>query len=560
MNSNNFFPKVINRFFAKNQRSKLRILLRAYRKLKVQGKMSQLHDLKGILADEKFDQINKQASKTLFGASSKNASLVVRQYTFNQLILKHRKFWNFNEAILYSLGSGKPVRCPIPKNFQDKLKEKGYKVDTISCNFQFFILLLVYFCFGIYRAFGLIKASKIMNQKSSSKLPLPFAYFHQLSLGNIPYKSDKFFSQTIITWYAQWQGRSESIKSLHHDVNVISEKELDDFSVKYIPITKLNIENTKTLIRFSWWVIKALLICIKNLFLLRWWTFLLFEQFVQAAIFRYVEDSKIAKDYLLPHNGVFYRPIWTYEAEKRYARIILYFYSTNNEQPKNIDGYIGPGLAWKLSNWPIVLVWNKYQEDFIKRSFFSYRIIEIVGPIWFTSYKNKSIKNNFSNKISAGIFDSQPFRLSKLVYGAPPHVYSDSKIAIQFLKDTHKVLTENSVVTLHKRKRDIGKNLDPKYRAVLKTFSGELQQSIDPAVNASDMIDIVDFVICMPFTSAAVLALEQKKPIIYYDPFGDIQKNDRAAHGIKIIIGIEELQFWVKDVVSELSMFEDNNL
>ena len=62
----------------------------------------------------------------------------------------------------------------------------------------------------------------------------------------------------------------------------------------------------------------------------------------------------------------------------------------------------------------------------------------------------------------------------------------------------------------------------------------------------------------MPFTSTALLANYQNKPSIYYDPFGDVQKNDRAAHGIQVIVGIDELDYWVKSIKSQLKMLENN--
>ncbi len=49
----------------------------------------------------------------------------------------------------------------------------------------------------------------------------------------------------------------------------------------------------------------------------------------------------------------------------------------------------------------------------------------------------------------------------------------------------------------------------------------------------------------MPFTSTAHIARELGKPACFYDPTGMIQRNDRAAHGIPIIIGRAELQAWL---------------
>jgi polysaccharide biosynthesis PFTS motif protein len=547
-----FLPKVVTKFFEIKHQRKLRVVLRSYRKLKTQGRVSELHDLKGDLADAQFEKIKNKASKILFGASFQNASLALRQYTFTQLTLKG----DFNMAVLYSIGSGKPIRTAIPKELQDILIEKGYKVDRTYCQLHFFLKLFLYFSFGIYRSLFIFKIF-VTNENSSRNTVEPFTYFHQLSSSNVPNNLNGEISKNIITWYSQWHGRNLEVKSFHHDASHTNKVYFNNFKVYSNPITHINMGSLKAYLKFLIWFCAAIGICAKDIFLLRWWTFLLFEQYVQAAILRYADNSQIAKDYLLHHSGVYYRPLWTYEAEKRHSRVILYFYSNNNEQFKTKNGYINAGLGWKLSSWPTVLVWDKYQKDFITREFHSYNTIEIVGPIWFNSTQmEKKINFDFQGKKLCGVFDSQPFRISSAALWAPGSLYSESKIAIQFLKDIHSVLDDCSTVLMHKRKRDVGMILDQKYKIFLKTFTDNSCISLDPDLDADYIINNVDFVISMPFTSVAILAQNQNKPSIYYDPFGDVQRDDRAAHGIKIIIGLDELRYWVESTMAELRKLE----
>ena len=311
MNISILLPDVISKIIAKKQRSRLRVIMRGYRKLKAQGRLSLLAELKDILADKQFERIKRQASKTMFGASTESASLVVRQYLYTQLLVNRR----FNIAILYSIGSGNPIKCPLPVEWREILEKEGYRVDGFSCQLQWVLFLFVYFCFGIYRAFGIFNAAIIRNKMSASQSALPFAYFHNLSHLNVHSVSDGKFSENIITWYAQWSGRNKNIINLHHNAKNTSDSEFDGFNVSYAPLTQLNMGGVKSLFVFFGWFMTALAICIKDLLLLRWWTFLLFEQYVQGAILRHAEERMIARDYLLHHTGVFYRPIWTYEAE-----------------------------------------------------------------------------------------------------------------------------------------------------------------------------------------------------------------------------------------------------
>ena len=72
--------------------------------------------------------------------------------------------------------------------------------------------------------------------------------------------------------------------------------------------------------------------------------------------------------------------------------------------------------------------------------------------------------------------------------------------------------------------------------------------SIDLDIDAINIIQQTNACISMPFTSTALIAKHEGKPSVYYDPSGNIQKDDRAAHGIPILVSIDELQQWVEGI------------
>ncbi len=72
--------------------------------------------------------------------------------------------------------------------------------------------------------------------------------------------------------------------------------------------------------------------------------------------------------------------------------------------------------------------------------------------------------------------------------------------------------------------------------------------TIDPETSAYKLIEKCSAVISMPFTSTALIARELGKPSCFYDPTGLIEHDDRAAHGIPIMIGRVELQAWLEAV------------
>ena len=98
-----------------------------------------------------------------------------------------------------------------------------------------------------------------------------------------------------------------------------------------------------------------------------------------------------------------------------------------------------------------------------------------------------------------------------------------------------------------KRKRQLNsKYHHPQYvRFVEKLSRWDDVVMIDPDTAAYKLIEKCSAVISMPFTSTAHIARELGKPTCFYDPTGMIQRDDRAAHGIPIIIGRDELHGWL---------------
>ena len=98
---------------------------------------------------------------------------------------------------------------------------------------------------------------------------------------------------------------------------------------------------------------------------------------------------------------------------------------------------------------------------------------------------------------------------------------------------------------MFKRKRHIGSNLHPSYECVIRRLSKSSNcLEIDPDTAATSLIAQCEAVVSVPFTSTAIIGREHGKPSIYYDPHGVCEKDDRAAHGIPIVSGENELQQW----------------
>ena len=100
-----------------------------------------------------------------------------------------------------------------------------------------------------------------------------------------------------------------------------------------------------------------------------------------------------------------------------------------------------------------------------------------------------------------------------------------------------------------KRKRNIGKLTYRSNENFLNILRGKKEFiEIDCDIAAIDLINKCKGVISMPYTSTATIARELGKPPVYYDPTGRIAKDDLAAHGIKVLSGIEELRKWTIEI------------
>ena len=121
----------------------------------------------------------------------------------------------------------------------------------------------------------------------------------------------------------------------------------------------------------------------------------------------------------------------------------------------------------------------------------------------------------------------------------------------QFLRDIQFVLNKSNICMIHKRKR-FRAFTHKKYKRRVNQFNRKINYTnINPNVDALQIIQKTKACISIPFTSTAVIAKEEGRPSVYYDPTGIIQKDDIAAHGIEVLSGIKELEEWVEKISND---------
>lgn len=526
-------------------RLRLRRIMRGYRFLKDSKSLNRIGDVNRALTTQRLEIKENRFSKYLFGEGIGQAEVVCRQY----LLIRIAGI-NFNRALLHALGKpGSSLVYYLPPDWRKIIRDQGFKISV-------FCTVLLWNAFvGMMLAYGVLKIVKIIlsgikaacNQ-STQRLGR-YVYFDSLATGNLPDPCRDGRSHDIITWYTQWPNSIGDIDTLCHGVIGAEYKAVKGMQVIPVQTPLPPLTRFGSIARFIAWSIGASLIATWDLLCGRWWHSLLLNQAALAAQVRMQNPERLAKDYLFHNSNWIYRPLWTYEAEKRGSRIIFYFYSTNCETFKQPENYPLLSYGWQAMSWPNYLVWNEYQADFVRRAVGDAANINVVGPIWFHARAEEM--PTFSGH-GVAVFDVTPHRSSRYRTLGIDFEYYVPETCIRFLHDIQQVTEDAGYRMLWKRKRKIGSIAHHRYRFFAEHLSKAKNVIIvDPDISAHRVIEASTLVISMPFTSTALLARELGKPSCYYDSTGLVQKDDRAAHGIEIIRGSVELARWLKGISIE---------
>ncbi len=518
---------------------RLRRMLRGHRLLKNMNSLDKICSIKNALATSNCIE-SDFFSETIFGVAASNGELVVRQY-----ILYHFVSLNFHRAVLYAFGkSESAVVYAIPPMWNDIFEPFGLRVAKIRSMLLWNCFMLVFLAQG-FRVIGntIFQGIKEIIKPTYNGLNR-YTYFDNLNINNIPKANNQNLSHDIVTWYLRWNGRVAELNSICHDIKGLSSTSIGTVEITDLPSAIPPINSVYGLIQYSAWAVKASLLAMIDLFRGRWWHALLLNQAAKAAHVRTMSDDILAREYMFHNSNWIYRPLWTYEAEKKGSLVTFYFYSTNCEDFKRQDGYPCSVYGWQNMNWPRYLVWDKWQADFIYRNTNDNSNALVVGPIWF-DISNNMMTPEIKNK-TITVFDVTPFRSSMFNLLSVDFEYYVPHNCIEFLKDIQQVADEFGYSVIWKRKRNIGSIAHPKYRKFSKVLNkSENIINVDPDLSAYTLIEASTLVISMPFTSTALIARELNIPSIYYDPFGMCQKDDRASHGIDMLIGKKELREWL---------------
>ena len=514
--------------------------MRGYRYLKQLGGNGRLNALQHALTVTELESCKGRCSPLLFGAGIENAELAIRQN-----LLVRVAFPKLNEAVLQALGkSGTGVVHYIPPDWRAILRQHGFEVSDIWCKVAWYGFVAMRFGKGFINLTQIAWSSAMEILRGPRSNFGKYAFFDAMSANNLPQPGIDGRSHDIFNWYEQWAGRVRKLDSLCHGIHDAPQKMANTMPVLGMRWPVPPLANVESLIRFLAWGLMATCLATLDLVRGRWWHALMLGDAATAALVRMQSQEKLGQEYLYTQSRSCDRPLYTYPLEQRGAKISFYFYSTNSEQFKLSSGYQTKLYSWQAMNWPHYLVWNYHQVEFVRRMAGESAAISVVGQIWFST---SAIEPPVLPQKTIAIFDVQPRRM--LVYSllAQELDYLVPSVCNQFLSDSFHCTRANGYSMAFKRKRQLNSRYHhPLYvRFVEKLGRWDNVVIIDPDTAAYKLIEKCSAVISLPFTSTAHISRELGKPTCYYDPSGMIQRDDRAAHGIPIIIGRDELHGWL---------------
>ena len=535
--------KILNNLFLyfvrKKNYSRLLGINRGYQKLKSTDNLGLIDDLKNKLTHTKL--FNSSLSRFL----NLNSNEIIFEQSVRQYLLKRYASTEFNREILKSFSSDlSRFTQPIPNVWAEVLNNNGVRVNFTICQLLWYFELFKFSFFGIFEVFkqniSSIKylfVDKIYNRN--------FIYFDSLNLGNIPQKTETY-QYGIFSWYLNKYGKGD-LDFIAHSVNTEESILLNnEIRIKYLNQPFAPILSVYRILIFGFKSIFLYFISIYYLLIGNWWYLVLLREIILSEVVKINQGEGLAKKYYFNNSNWIYRPLWTYVAQNFGSEVIFYFYSTNIERFYKFNKTPIVVNSWEVITWPKILVWDEYQLQFLTNNVLCKNLkYDIIGPFEFQASNAKiSIVDN-----SIAVFDVQPVRDTYYQSLGLDQEYYVPEVTNSFLSDVIESVDSLKFSIAFKRKRSIGKLAHYKYLNEINRISKEYDfLNIDPSIPAELIIAKAKAVISMPFTSTALVGRHLGKPSIFYDPSGLVEKDDPAAHGIRVINNKADLKDWLSKI------------
>ena len=540
---------MINKITLKMSRSKFYFAIKGYKKLL---KFRKLSNLKKKHNDISHLKLSSLSFSPLFFSLNNDVlisnEIILRQYLI-QFLNKDLHF-----AKLRQLGGEKYICATAPREWLDCFELKYSRVSRLV-SFLFLFLFALnrnLKSFLILFQIILIFFKNIMNKKNDIDYRNT-AYFFDLPPNCFPNSNSKKNEFNIINWYIKWPYKLSNLQT-------VSARKIPD-KLKKQSIHNINFSEITDPLLFN-----------GNMFDLLKLIFLFILDFIHSIIsiikgnlgnsillpelllFRSIQlkkTSKIAGHFLFYFNWKIYRPLWTYEAEKKGARVSLSDISLN-ALPRLLSNNNNMSYNYYPSTWPEHIVWSEFQKNEILKYSLNRNIVYSAKFIPFTLFNPR---RPFIHPRSILVFDIEPQKLRYYIkgHGFSSHAeyfYYNKGLVKLFFKDIIDVAKRLNLKVYLKRKRILFEEQDYFYKNLIDNLTDNSNFfQLDPDISAVSIIDEGLAIIGTPFTSVPYIGKLRGIPSAYYDPINYILKNDNNNNGITLLSNKNDLLKWFEKIV-----------
>ncbi|MCW3117151.1 MAG: hypothetical protein JWM28_1233, partial [Chitinophagaceae bacterium] len=447
----------------------LRKAVEGYDKLKAEGGVHRISDLKQELTDTPLSFISGKASKLVFGAGITKAELITRQY----LLLQFAGL-ELNRQLLSSYAeSGKESTFVLPKEWRKIIGRYGINMAHRKSSYAWnkYLLTRLFRCFKLVCKEVMYALLQIFSIKPISQPGEngSYAFFGFLDQNNIPRMGNDERSYDIISWYILWEGKAKTVDTVCHGVKDVPVSTYKGVAIKYINDPIIPLYTKAQLVSYIVWCLRILFVSFFSFIRGRWWNILMLEEAILASKTRLQDTALLGKEYFFHNSNWIYKPLWTYEAENKGSKIYFYFYSTNCEGFRKTNDKPSYHYGFDAMNWPNYLVWDSHQADFVRKlAGSSGANIRVVGPIWFSSTYSEML--SIPEKAIA-VFDVQPMKESFYKTLANSFDFYTPENCTRFLTDIYAACEKSGYSMVLKRKREAGKYTHREYRKMVSELS-----------------------------------------------------------------------------------------
>jgi polysaccharide biosynthesis PFTS motif protein len=493
-----------------------------------------------ILKNKLLNLTNKQYTNKIindFFIAELNILKSFHQYVYGKII--HNRI--FNILLINSIVKKKHLIYPLPKNYLNIIS-KDVKVNFYLCSLAwnlFLICKVILSCYLIFCAF--FSFLKFKNNF--------FNIYLNTHLNAEINKSISKKKLNLFEWIIANFKTNKKIIIFHKikklNKNIIEEKK---YTLKYKKNTVTSIFYFNEINLYFKSISKIFLFSINCIIKSKKNYLLLFDEIFYYFLINY--KKKVFDLVLFDNPNFSYRPLWTFANEHiKKGSVQFFFYSINNYSlgQFTIKEKHYEGLPIKLINWPNYVFWNQKQLNWFKtitNNKFNFKIIQ---PGIFEGYNLYLKKSNLKRLTIFDVAPQNDFEISTMIN--PYNIYNVS-FCKSFLADLFKLIDNSKIEVFLKTKRNSLSITNPSYLNFIKVLHKEkkINKIISGDISAESIIKNSDAVICIPFSSPAIIAETMSIKSAYYDPTGKINSSLNFGVKTKFIKNKVVLKKWIKKI------------